>query len=162
MIPFSQQIRIVHSIVLSSTNNKIIYAPVTNTFIKKARIFLKENKYITTPLVDFRFIVLMVVYEHQQGTLDTLKTLQNLSKEDLRRIDLVKESFIMYQNTIDACIQDKSSKTDKTPTNQDHMFYWFWYYQKHQPKNRLAKRKLQNISLVLEYFPRIKDYLRTL
>ena len=145
-------------------NNKIINAPVTDKLLKKAKVFLKEHKYLTTPLVDFKFIVLMVVYEHQQGTLSTLQTLQNLSQEDLKRIDRVKESFIMYQNTIAACIQDKETKSDKIPTNKDHPFYWYWYYwhQNKKPNTRLNRRKLQNITLLLEYFPRIKDYLRSI
>jgi hypothetical protein len=167
MLAYSNQIRAVSSIALSFQSRKKINVSVSNDTLERDKIFLKPKKYQTFAEGNFKFISLWTIFKYQTSKIDTLKLLQDLDKEDIKEIMKEKEKILLYQSTIENDYTFMKSKV-QTPDNVLHLFktnqisslYLYWYFVNNpKPAGRLNNRTIERISLFLEYFPKVKEYL---
>jgi len=107
--------------------------------------------------------VLWTVFVHSTGTMGTLRLLQSYTKEDLKNIQKIKTKCITYKNTFK---QDKIiAKTKITTTStvlkmyskgELSVFYFWWYFNQHEPEGRIQTRMYKRVDFLLDYFPLIK------
>ena len=168
MIVWSQQHSIISSVSLSFEKLEKIHPKKSGSIMERDKTFLNPKKYESFILSDFKFLVLYTVFKRSTNKIDTMKLLQNYTKEDIKKILKEKEKMILYENTFQ---NDLDNLRDKILTlkNIIKMFsenlisplYVYWYFKQYTPEGRIQKRTVERVNFYMSYFPKIKEYIDT-
>ena len=148
MITYTTQLKILKDYFISFKNNKKTYTKLFDSEIKKYKNLYNYQKFETLSTSDFKFLVLMVLYQNRISSLVSLiKYLNNLSKDDIQSLINTKDLFVGYQYTL------KNNTSSPLTQYRDYL--------QTPPKGRIQQKKFDSLSLVLDYFPKIKQYIHT-
>ncbi len=167
MLLWSQQQRIVNDLAISFQNLKKTHTKITHSVIDKDKVFLNPKKFETQTTTNFKFMVLWTIFKRSSPKVETLKTLANYEKEEIKELMREKEKIQLYQNTFD---EDRVTMSSKMATSVSvlgmykkgliSVLYVWWYFNK-SPDNlsRLQQRTVDRVNFFMEYFPSIQLYL---
>ena len=169
MIQFSQQYEIISSVCMSYRAGEKVPGYLGDASGHK--MFYKHEKYETWTLANFKFLVLWTVFEHFSNRHDTYKLLNELTDTEKKRIQKIKESCVLYKNTIK---EDEDYLKTKIVTpallfkmlKKDQISVWTAYrylhgYSREGLLSRIQDKKHMQIIHFVQYFPVIQNYIDT-
>jgi len=168
MILWSQQHKIISSIVLSFEKQEKTFAKTSGDILKRDKMFLNPSKYEIYPVADFKFVALWTVYKHSSSRIDTMKLMNNFTKDELKEILSEKQKFLLYENTIKQ--DDTVAKTKVlipntviklTKKGELSPLFMYKFFQDIEPQGRIQTRNVQRNNFLMSYFPTIQTYLKT-
>ena len=168
MIVWSQQHSIISNICLSFEKMEKICSKKTTKIMERDKVFLNPKKYESFILSDFKFIVLYTVFKNTSNKIDTLKILQQYTKDDIREILVEKEKILYFSNTLE---NDFIFVKDKILTSKNiiKMFkknlisplYVYWYFLRCESEGRIIKKSVERVKFFMSYFPKVCEYIET-
>lgn len=167
MLTFSAQHRIVNDIALSFQKNTKIHTKISETVLNRDLQFLNPKKYQSYTEANFKFIVLWTVFKNNTNKIDTLKTINQYTKDDIKQIMKEKERILFYEQTIqsDTEIMNTIIKTaDNVFKMYKHeaisLMYVFKYFLNQESSGRIQKRQVQRINFFMSFFPKLEQIIR--
>lgn len=183
MLVWSQQHRIVSSLSYSFLKNKMTFLKTSESILERDKIFLSPSKFETYTESDFKFLVLWICFTKNTNKINTLKILQNLSKEDLQNIKKEKYKIINYKFTLEEDLSvlntymfkiDKYCNTSFNISLLQELFFknkisvlCVYKYLKGEVKlnetpktlTRIQKKFIERIDFFMSFFEKIKEDL---
>jgi hypothetical protein len=107
---------------------------------------------------------------YNTGKVATLKKLNEYTQEDLKRIEKVMESILLYKNTLKKDFEIAETKIN-TPDvvykmykqNQYSILYFYYYFSRYDGElSRIKQREVNKVKFFMEHFPEIKEYIDSL
>ncbi len=163
MILWSNQVKIVNDFSLSFQKNEKIHTKIQESVLQRDKSFLSPSKYDQYTKSDFKFIVLWTCLNYGANKIDTLKILNNYSKDDINIINHHKNKLINYKSTIknDKIFMNQYQNTLSSVMNAYYKgniniaSTWLNIKDK-KPETRVQKKFINNINFFMSYFDKIK------
>ena len=170
MILFSQMHNIISSTAVSFSSGNVLH--VKNNSIERDQAMFKYKRWETTPLNDFRFLVIYLVYKHNANKFDIFRMLNEITKEELQAIQKIKEKLVLYKKSIIEEISFVKTKIinpgniikmyTKNEISEVGYYYFMWHFNRIGRLSRIQDKKLRQIMMFMDYFPVIKNYIATI
>ena len=170
MMVFSQMHRHITNIAFSFSHNELIH--IKDNSIERDQFLFKYQRWETTPVMDFKFLLLQLAYKYQANKFDLFKLLNEITKEELQELKLEKQKIILYTKTLQEDIELLKTKVitpaliSKLFTNKEISILGFYYYMLHfkvtKKLSRIQERKLKQVQLFFKYLPKIENHIATI
>jgi len=164
MIPLSQQIRIIQDISVSFSKLEKTNTAIGGT-LERDKIIYNYKKYESYVLSDFEFLVLYTVYKRSSSKFDTIKILNEYTKDDFKYIKRIKENLVLYKNTVKNDFSIFNTKMI-TPNNiftlledEQVSVLGSYVFLRNLHLSRIQQKKFLKMEFFLSYFPKIYKFL---
>lgn len=166
MLLWTEQHKIISTVCLSFKNYKKTFAKTSHKTLEHDKIFLNPTKYETTPKSDFTFIVLWLVYKKNLSKVKLMETLQTLTREEKIEILHCKTQILTYQKTLqedklylEKIIQTNNNVYKSFIQNKISFLGFWWYFRNKEITSKIQKRTFNRVDTLLDFFPKIKEYI---
>lgn len=162
MLLWSNQWKIINNTSLSFQKNKKVFTKMSTPIMERDKVFLNPNKYSSYSENDFKFLVLWTCLNTTNTKIDTLKQLQNYTKENNIGITAQKNKIIYHMNTIKEDVY-KMNIYDLTPAIVQKLYYqgeisiigaWL-YFKDVETSGRIQKKFKDRIDYFMSNFSKV-------
>ena len=165
---WSTQYKYITRAVIAFQNNKDpqdSFISFSDRELKKAKVFLNPSKYEQWTTAEFQFLVIWTCFNFPGNVIDTLKTLEEYTKDDIKDVKARIREVIQYRTTFE---RDRDYLTTKIVTQPNiqkmfqqrkiSIFTLYWYLK--NTGSRILNRKIQRLETFMKFFPDIKKDLK--